>query len=91
MHLKCPEPEDDNVKSVAMLMLLLRVTAVRHLLIRWLSTSLESFLGSVISASSSFIGRFMKAALVGANTVQGPAAAQHWLVGAGDNSEDLLL
>ena len=38
----------------------------------WFSTSLDNFFGLVISASNSFIGRFMKAELVGANTVQGP-------------------
>jgi hypothetical protein len=37
---------------------------------------LESFLGLVIRSSSSFMGRFMKALLVGANTVQGPAEHQ---------------
>ena len=44
------------------------------LLMMWLRTSLLSFLGLEISSSSSFMGRFMKAVLVGANTVQGPAA-----------------
>ena len=44
-----------------------------YLLIMWFNTSLDSFLGLVISSSSSFIGRFMNAVLVGANTVQGPA------------------
>ena len=45
-----------------------------YLLIKWLRTSLESFLGLVISSSSSFIGKFMNAELVGAKTVQGPAS-----------------
>ena len=44
-----------------------------YLLIMWFKTSLDSVLGFVISSSSSFIGRFMNAVLVGANTVQGPA------------------
>ena len=34
---------------------------------------MESFFGLVMSSSNSFIGRFMKAVLVGAKTVQGPA------------------
>ena len=45
-----------------------------NLLIKWFRTNLESFFGFVISSSSSFIGKFMNAELVGAKTVQGPAS-----------------
>ena len=55
------------------------IFTVNYLFIKWLRTSLESFLGFVMSSSSSFIGRFMKAVLVGAKQVQGPAVRRRCL------------
>ena len=52
-----------------------------YLLMIWLSTSLNNFLGLVINSSSSFMDMFMKAAFVGANTVQGPAVKENKVEG----------
>ena len=62
-----------------------------YLLIMWFKTSLDSVLGLVISSSSSFIGRFMNAVLVGANTVQGPAINTNSKSSYDHQSQHLLL
>lgn len=48
---------------------------------------MESFFGLVMSSSNSFIGRFIKAVLVGAKTVQGPAVKYTNVRLRGQNTE----